>query len=661
MLILSLPLMAASQLTPVALPATTEHLTITTSRPLSWLQTPAATFYRSFEQQLPAQDVAALLQGAAGLQADARSNLAQDSKLSIRGFGSRSAFGVRGVRLTLDGIPLTTVDGQTQPSSLLTGDLASVEVLKGPFAALHGNAGGGVIALTSQTPEPGNLRIRSSSSADQQLQQLSADTHWGTLAWQHLHSDGQRPWNTATRQQAMYKHQFRLNDTIRWSWRFDYLDDGRLDDPGSLTLAQWRADPQQTIDLAQRFNSHKTGNQQQLATSFSGADWQLSAWQQQRDIRQFLTQSGEAMGSSGGVVDLSRLFRGLEWRHHGNWQQLNWQWSARLQQGDDRRLGFVNRLGTVGDLRRDERNRSDSQELAVQLQYPLTASWQSFAGARTSQQRYRIADYFIVPGNPDDSGSTSFDDRSHALGLLYQQDNWSWYLAGGLGFETPTLTEMAYRPDGPGPNLQLNSSRFRQWDTGVKQAYQWQAGRATLQLDLFTIDSSDELIVASNSNGRTSYRNAGSTNRHGAEFSFGVEHQAWHFNYQANAINAELQPDTNPQPLPGIAELTQWAQLSWSAGDSWQSQLRLQWQASSAVPLSEQNLLQSPAYRLWHLQAELSPHWLGLQWQLFCRIHNLTNTAYAATVVVNQAAGRYIEPGLPRQLSAGISLSFQLF
>jgi len=661
MLVLNLPLLLAVPVVQSAADVAPERLTITTSRPLSWLNTPAATSYRSLQQQRPVNDVATLLQGVAGLQADARSNLAQDSKLSIRGFGSRSAFGVRGIRLTLDGIPLTTVDGQSQPSSLLTGDLTAAEVLKGPFAALHGNAGGGVIALTSRPPEPGMVRLRTLTAANQQLQQFSADTTLGSLALQNFDSDGQRPWNSAKRQQAMFKQQLDLAENIRWNWRFDYHQDVRLDDPGSLTLAQWQANPQQTIELASRFNSHKSGKQQQLATSLTGSDWQLSAWQQQRDIRQFLTQTGEAIGSSGGVVDLSRLFRGIEWRHHIDWQQINWQWSARLQQGDDHRLGFVNRFGMAGDVRRDERNHSASQELAVQLQYPLSANWQSFVGTRASWQRYRIEDFFVTAGNPDDSGRTSFSDKSHALGLHYQQDDWSWYLSTGLGFETPTLTEMAYRRDGQEPNLQLNSSAFRQWDSGIKKAFQWQASSGLLQLDLFQIDSSDELIIDSNNNGRTIYRNAGQTKRHGLELTLGFEHQAWRFDYQANVINARLQQETKQRPLPGIADLTQWAQISWSATDAWQSRLQLEWQASNAIPVADQATLVSPAYRLWHLSAIMSPDWFGLQWELLMRLHNLTDTPYAATVVVNQAAGRYIEPGMPRQLSAGISVSFQLF
>lgn len=661
MLGLSLPLLLVTPVATTTASIPTERLTITTSRPLSWLQTPAATSYRSLAQYSAVPDAAAMLQGIAGLQADARSNLAQDSKLSIRGFGSRSAFGVRSIRLTLDGIPLTTIDGQSQPSSLLTADLASVEVLKGPFAALHGNAGGGVIALTSRSPEPGTVRFSTLADANQQLQQLWLDGSNSSLALQNFHSDGQRPWNTAKRQQAAFKQQLQISEQVRWNWRYDYHHDHRLDDPGSLTLAQWQANPQQTIELASRFNSHKTGRQQQLATSLSGRDWQLSAWQQQRDIRQFLPQSGEAIGASGGVVDLARQFRGVEWRHNVDWQQLNWQWSARLQQGEDRRLGFVNRLGVVGDVRRDELNRSASQELALQLNYPLSVNWQSFAGARTSQQRYRIEDFFVVAGNPDDSGRTQFSDQSHALGLLYQQDDWSWYLSTGVGFETPTLTEMAYRRDGQGPNLQLTSNEFRQWDSGLKKTFQWQQRRILLQLDLFRIDSSDELMIDTNINGRTTYRNGGNTRRHGAELSFTAEQDDWRFDYQANAINARALLSAGAQPLPGIADLTQWAQLSWTAGNTWQSQLQLEWQASSAIPVAEQNSLASPAYRLWHLNATVSPDWFGLQWQLLLRLQNLTDEPYAATVVVNQAGGRYIEPGSPRQLSAGIRVSFQLF
>lgn len=646
---------------PQQLPAL-ERLEVTTGAPLAWLQTPAAVSYRQLDNQLPVTDHTSWLAGIAGLQADVRSNPAQDSRLTIRGFGSRSAFGVRGIRLTLDGIPLTTPDGQSQPSSLLASDLASVEVLKGPFAALYGNAGGGVVAYRSRPPESGKLSLQHQQSPVFSQQSLRLDSAVGTVALQQLHQQGYRPWNSATRQQALWKHQWQLTDDIQWLWRFDYSRDPRLDDPGGLTLAQWQHNPQQTIAQAALFDSHKSGSQRQLASSMQADDWQLTFWQQQRQITQYLTQTGEQISSSGGIVDLSRQFQGVEWQQLGALGQLNWQWSARWQHSDDTRRGYVNQQGQVGALRRDELGSASSRELAVQLSYPLSAQWRLFSGGQLSAQQYRVRDYFIVPGNPDDSGQKSATEPAAAVGVHYQwHPALSWYLATGSGYDSPTLTEMAYQQLGSGPNLALRSARYRQADTGLKWQLTDTEITGLLQLDLFRIQSKDELVIASSSGGRTVYRNAANSRRYGAEFSADLHYQQWQLQYQYNSLNASLQQDNRSQPLPGVADLTHWAALSYRHEALFDSQFMLQWQRNAAVYVSEQQPVQVPAYQLWHASVQWQHRWQAIDWHWFVRLQNLTDEVYAATVVVNQAAGRFVEPGTPRQLSAGFTLSFQVF
>ena len=639
-----------------------ERLQVTTRSPLPWLQTPAAVSYRQLDNLLPVTDHTSWLSGIAGLQADPRSNPAQDSRLSIRGFGSRSAFGVRGIRLTLDGIPLTTPDGQSQPSSLFAANLAAVEVLKGPFAALYGNAGGGLIAYRSKTPEPGKLWLQHQQSAVFSQQQLSADTELGTIALQQLQQHGYRDWNTAKRQQALWQHQWQLTDHIQWLWRFDYSRDPRLDDPGGLTLSQWQSNPQQTIAAASLFDSHKAAVQRQLASSLQADNWQLTFWRQQRQISQYLPQTGDLISSSGGIVDLSRQFQGIEWQQQGVTGLLNWQWSTRWQQSDDRRFGFVNQRGKLGDLRRDELGSVQSRELSLLLSYHFASYWQLFAGGQLSDQSYQVRDYFVTDGNADDSGAKSVNGQANAIGVQYQwSSSLSWYLSTGRGFDNPTLTEMAYQQQASGLNLGLRSAQNQQTDTGLK----WQLSDTLLtgylQLDLFRIHSTDELVIASSSGGRTVYRNAADSRRHGAELTASLEYAQWQLQYQYNSLTANLTQGAQTRPLPGVADSTQWAQLSYRFADNDQSTLNLQYQANAAVYVSDQSPLQVPAYQLWHANLQWQHQWQGFDWQWFIRVHNLTNQVYAATVVVNQTAGRFVEPGLPRQLSAGFTLSFQLF
>lgn len=659
-MLLWLPLTGAVLAAPA--PDPLEHLTVRAGPlPVSWLATPAALNYRTFDADLPPQDALNLLQGIAGVQADVRSNLAQDSRLSIRGFGSRSSFGVRGVRMLLDGIPLTTPDGQTQPGTLFAGDLASVEVLKGPFAALYGNAAGGVIAWQSKTTEPGLLELSQQQSADHRQQSLRTDSRYGTLMFQQLEHQGFRPHNRATRQQALWKQQFQLSNALQLNARLDWARDPRLDDPGALTAAEWQQNPDQTSVLASRFDSHKTTAQRQAGLSLQSDSWQLSTYLTSRQITQFLAQTGEAISSSGGVVDLTRDMFGVQWQQQNDWQDLTWQWSLSHEQSRDKRLGYVNQFGQAAALRRDDVSTSRSQDAALRLSYPLTTALTLYAGGRLAWLKFQSEDAFIVTGNPDDSGEKSEQGHAHALGLRYAiSEHWSWHSSAGSGFESPTLTEMAYQRAQSGLNLALKTAQNRQWDTGLKWQQQIDGfGLRQAQLDLFQLTSDRELVVDSSIGGRTVYKNAAGTRREGLEFS--LQQQvglSWQFAYSLTLLDAAYTDAPTGTQLPGVAAQQQQLQLNYTDSSGWYAELR--YRQLSRVATDDANQQFAPAYHLtdfasgWQLQQG------SLQWRLHLDLQNLTDRRYIAAVVVNQAAGRNLEPGTPRQLSAGLQLRFQV-
>jgi iron complex outermembrane receptor protein len=627
--------------------------------PVSWFQSPAALSFRQFNDPPPSQDALALLQGISGLQADIRANLAQDSRLSIRGFGSRSSFGVRGIRMLLDGIPLTTPDGQTQPGVLVAGDLAQVEVLKGPFAGLYGNAAGGVVHWQSKPVEPGLLAFSQQQSADFRQQSVRSDSAFGTVLFQQFDQQGTRPHNRAERQQALWKQHWQLSDSLQLHTRVDWSRDPRLDDPGALTLAEWHQNPQQTSALASRFDSHKSSRQRQLGFNLQDQHWQLSGYLTSRQITQFLAQTGEALTSSGGVVALSREMLGLQWQQQQQWQQWSWQWSISHQQSRDDRLGFVNQMGQAGPLRRDDSSQSRSQDLALRFSYAANDALTWYGGARLAQLHFATTDHFITTGNPDDSGTKTEQGQAHAVGFRYAiNQSWSWHGSTGRGFETPTLTEMAYQRQGSGLNLALQTAKNRQWDSGLKwQQQHFDLGRTEAQLDLFYLTSENELVVDISSGGRTVFKNAPQTRRQGVELA--LQQQlglSWQLGYSLTQLDATT-PTAGLQ-LPGVAAQQQQVQLQYQQGNGWYANVT--YRQLSRVAADDLNQLFAPAYHL----ADFDAGWNGntgtVNWHVYLAGQNLTNQAYISAVVVNQATGRSLEPGTPRQLSAGLHLKFQL-
>ncbi len=639
-----------------------ERLVVTaTQQPKPWLSSSAAINSRDLTGEAPALDIASLLQGLPGVQADQRANFAQDSRISLRGFGSRSSFGVRGIEVLLDGMPWSTADGQSQPGSMLLEQLGAVEVLRGPFAALYGNSAGGVLALQSKPIAPASVSLQQLSGNLLQQQQLQVSSGQTELSLKQLKHDGFRPHNSAEKRQASLRQSHIFADQLQLNWRYDWSDDPLLQDPLGLTLAEWQQNPRQTAAVATLFNSQKNSAQRQLTMQLEplSGEWLLGGWHGQRDIQQLLAFSGDAISSAGGVVNLNRHFFGIKGQRQyelGRW----WlQYSAQFEQHTDQRQGYVNQRGSIGDLRRDESGQVQSTEISVRTEYVSVDRWRFSAGARMSQLKFAVTDYFVQPGNPDDSGQKSDQHPSFALGISYPLlPELSWNLNIGQGFETPTLTEMAYQSNGSGLNLALKAARNQQIESGFK--YQTKATVASL--DLFYIQSRDELVVDQSVGGRTSYRNAASSQRRGLEFFWQQQISAhWQQRFSSTLLDSQFEAQSNvSRELPGVARVLHDWQLEYRPWQDDRWLLRTQLNYRGKLMVDDANSLSAPAVTLLQLDSRWQLDLQHSQWQFWLGLENALDKTYAGAVVVNQANGRSFEPGLPRQWVAGLQLRIEL-
>ncbi len=632
----------------------------------SWLGSAAAVEPGLVPQYGIIIDSAQLFNTVSGVQADSRANFAQDTRLSIRGFGSRSAFGVRGLYLQQDGIPLTTPDGQGQLSSVLLDSIAQVEVLKGPLAALYGNASGGVISLYSRTPVQN--AVSASLAGSEQHRQYQLQTDWVnadsslSATVKQFNTAGYRPHAAAEKQQAQLLYKTVLADRISLSTRLDYARDARLQDPLGLTPDSWQHNPQQTDAAAIQFDTAKTSRHRQLSLSLSAYDeperWQLGSWLGDRHITQRLAFTGSALSSAGGEVVLQRRFNGI----NGSYRLLSGDnYSIRiggsLVQSDDERLGFVNDFGKRGELRRDQTDSASNTDAYIRFNWQPAALWQLQGGWRYSALKLTIADRFILPQNPDDSGARQFYTDAVALGLSYRlAPGLSWFVSAGTGFESPTLAEIAYRRDGSGVNLALDASSNRQWESGFK----WLSTGISTSISYFSTDSDNELVIDSNTGGRTSYRNAAKTERHGLEVQLSWQQNGYlHHRLGGSYVSARFAgAELNGNNLPGIAG----KQLSWQlALHPWQDDtaLLLYSQYRSKVYTDDANSDSAPPAVTFSLSARHSRHWQQLVLSYWLVLDNISDKAYVGSVIVNQSNGRAFEPAPGRRLSAGISASYR--
>ena len=626
-------------------------------------------------------DLSEVVSGIPGLLARDRQNRAQDTQLSIRGFGARSTFGVRGVRLYADGIPATMPDGQGQVShfALAAGD--RIEVMRGPFSALYGNSSGGVVQLWSAdgTPEP-SLDLRATAgrhghlAGSARLRGTAAGTGYN-LAASIVDSDGYRDHSAARRTSL----NARLHRDLPGGGRLDlvgnHFDAPDAQDPLGLTAAQMREDPRQAVAAAHTFNTRKSVRQDQLGLHWRqplSAAWDLraSGWAGERSVVQYLPVPVAAQANplnSGGVIDLDNAYGGADARVAWKAADGRFEFTAGAsveRQRQDRR-GYENfrlqgddtLLGVRGSLRRDERDSVRSFDQYAQAWWRITPRWALQAGARHSQLRFEADDRYVTAGNPDDSGRVRYSATTPVAGVVFSPtEDLRLYLSAGRGFETPTFNELSYRADGgAGLAFDLRPARSDNLEAGLK----WRAASgAALEAAVFRVDTDDELAVARNVAGRSSFRNVGGARREGAELSARLPlADAWSLQLAATWLDARFTDGFGQvaagAAIPGVARRQGWARLQWR-GSAWEA--ALEGMAISAVPVNDAGSEHAAGHGLLHVETARS--WVagGNRLRAFARVDNLLDRRHAGSVIVNEGNGRFYEPGPGRGLLLGLEL-----
>jgi len=634
-------------------------------------------------------NVSDLLRGVPGLSARDRQNYAQDTQLSIRGFGARSTFGVRGLRLYADGIPATMPDGQGQVSHFALAGAERIEVLRGPFSALYGNSSGGVLQIFSADGEaPARGHVQASAGRDDSrsigASLRGADGVLGyALAGNVFETDGWREHGAARRRSLNVKLHADTANAGRVQLVANHFDAPDAQDPLGLTRTQAQQDPRQAASAAHQFDTRKSVGQDQLGLAYEqplhgGHALRAMAYAGRRSVAQFLAVPVAAQSNplhSGGVVDLDNDYGGadLRWSWHGALAGREFEFTAgaNFDRQRQHRRGHENfagdELGVRGALRRDERNDVRNVDPYAQAWWRLAPRWSLLAGVRHSTVRFESRDAYVAAGNPDDSGHIEYSRTTPVAGLAFApDDDLRVYLSYGRGFETPTFNELAYRADGgAGLAFDLRPATSRNVELGGK--WRNDAG-ASAEAALFRADTDDELAVARNVGGRSSYRNVGRARRQGFELSAVLPlDERWRFDLAYTWLDATFRDGfpictgsgcTDPSTMvaagtriPGTAQQQASVRLGWESGP-WSAALEAL--GFGKVSVNDPGSEHAPGYAL--LNAEVAREWrFGTQrLRGFLRADNLFDRNYIGSVIVNEGNGRYYEPGPGRGLLLGL-------
>jgi iron complex outermembrane receptor protein len=616
-----------------------------------------------------------------GIVVQNRQNYAQDLQVSSRGFGARAAFGVRGVRLVADGIPATMPDGQGQSATFNLGSAGRIEVLRGPFASLYGNASGGLVqTFTADGPEQPTLgpTVSIGSYASYRTA-LNLGGTSGALNYvldlSRFETDGYRDHSAAVRDQVNGKFRVALAGGGKLTAIINALEQPDTQDPLGLTRAQFQANPRQVAAPAITFNTRKSIQHRQAGMVYeqpasAGDTLRLAGYAGGRDVTQYLSipvAAQAAQTAAGGVVDLDRSFGGLSLRYTlarasaaGKFKLTGGLEHDRM---DERRRGFVNNNGLAGALKRDQDDVVSTTDVFAIGEWAFSPRWVLAGGVRLSRVRFNSDDHFIAPGNPDDSGSVRHSGTSAAAGLLYKlTDEVHVYANAGRGFETPTLAELSYRPGGAtGLNFALKPSRSEQFEVGVKANLH--AGQR-VRLALFDVLTRDEIVVNSASGGRTDFKNAGRTRRQGMELSWEAIFERGFEAYAAWTLLDARYKDgfTSGTPaisvpagnrLPGVAAHTLYLELLWRHAASG-FHTGVEARRVGAVAVDDLNSESADAYTVTSARAGFMQR--GKSWRIseFLRIDNLSDRRYAGSVIVADGNRRFYEPAPARNYLLGI-------
>ncbi|HCA9516516.1 TPA: TonB-dependent receptor [Klebsiella pneumoniae] len=686
---LLLPLIAAAQ-------AADEQTMVVTAAPttVSELDTPAAVSVVNgdeMRQAAPRVNLSESLGAVPGLQVHNRQNYAQDLQLSIRGFGSRSTYGVRGLRIYVDGIPATMPDGQGQTSNIDIGSVDTIEVLRGPFSALYGNSSGGVINVTSQTgTQPPTVEASSYYGSFgtwhygmKATGAVGDGSHAGdvdyTVSTNRFTTHGYRDHSGARKNLANARLGVRINDVSKLTLLLNSVDI-KANDAGGLTADEWRDNPRQS-PRGDQYNTRKNTRQTQAGLRYERQlsaqdDLSVMMYAGERETTQFqsIPRAPQLKPShAGGVIDLTRHYQGIDTRltHRGELLvPVTLTAGLDYENMSERRKGYENfvmvngapQYGEQGALRRNERNLMWNVDPYLQTQWQLTDKLSLDAGVRYSSVWFDSNDYYITPGNGDDSGDASYHKWLPAGSLKYAlTDAWNVYLSAGRGFETPTINELSYRSDNQsGLNFGLKPSTNDTVEIGSKT----RIGNGLFTAALFQTNTDNEIVVDSSSGGRTSYKNAGKTRRQGMEL--GLDQQfgeswrlkaAWTWLDATYRTNVCDDASCNGNRIPGIARNMGYASFGYQPEQGWYAGSDIRYM--SDIMANDENTAKAPSWTVVGLTTGYKWSYGRMDMDLFGRIDNLFDREYVGSVIVNESNGRYYEPAPGRNYGIGLNLAWR--
>lgn len=607
-----------------------------------------------------------VLAGVPGLYMQNRYNFAQDLRISLRGFGARSSFGIRGVKVIVDGIPETLPDGQAGVDSIDLGSAKRIEVIRGPASSHYGNAAGGVIAIESESGRTPAFIETTLAGGDLGYKKYQIKTggksekmdYFLNISSQNL--SGFREHSKSEGTLINGKFGFQLNPKDRLNITLNYTDQPKAQDPGGINLAQVVSNRSSARDRNLSYDSGESLSQTRIGMVYeqnrNKGNLIVRNYYVTRDFSNKLPFKG------GGSVNIDRFFYGLGMQYDFNEllpENYNFTIGFDADRQDDKRKRYNNNSGVIGSLTFDQQEKVSSNGLFAQGRYN-SDNWSISTGIRFDEVKFNIQDRFL--SNGDDSGEVDFNAFSPSLGLNYQLGRGVVFGNISSSFETPTTTELANPDSSGGFNSTLKPQKANNMEIGFKSNYQ----SLFYEIAVFEIDLKDELTPyeLESSPGRTFYSNVGKSSRSGIESAL-----AWNISsklimdlsYTWSDFTFDQFVDQNGKDfagskLPGLPESFAYFGVRYKNEDNLNINFNMNY--SGDLFANNANSVEVPSYVVSNFR--LSYDFEKEDWMLrpYLGVNNLFDEEFNSNIRINAYGGRYYEPAPGRNSYLGVTINY---
>ncbi len=617
-----------------------------------------------------------------GVVVNSRNHGAQELSISSRGFGPRSQFGVRGIRLYTDGMPLTMPDGLGVPSAMNLDNASSIEFLRGPFSALYGNSSGGVVQLFTKNGGP-ETEISAGAFYGSYGTQRETTTVSGQIAninysfnASHYETNGYRDWSGYKKDFINAKVGINLSDSTKLTLIAIDINQPYVRDPGGLTLAEFKTNTRLAATDYEAKKAHKEMEHSQFGVIL---DHKLS----ENDLLKTMVYYGERSNyqsfSARSASGYDRDFGGIDmkWTHQGMLldKPLNFTVGMNYDKMRDDRYRYGINTTVDGKIpagatkSRNELNEAYNFDQYAQAQWDPLEKLSLHAGVRHSRVTFDNTD---KKAHIYDS-KRAFEKTTPVAGVTFKvTPNFNLYANAGRGFETPTFIETEYATTAAlAPNTTIEPSTSRNYEVGAKA---FLSDNVLMNLALFKTFTEKEIIMSTFASDAAVYANAGDTERKGLELSLDAN---WDNNIKTyiaySYLDAEFKDPFRSQyasgssgyqnvqsgyKIPGTYKNRTYAEISWRHPSSGFF-TALEGIHSSKTYTNDVNTASADAYAVFNWRGGFQQKLDKWSFSEFVRVDNITNKDYVSSVRVNDQNSRFYEPGLPANWTVGVNASYR--